>query len=93
MKMIRVAHNDKLLIKQLNQATNLGNGLQISNETQNRKDIVVGIVVDCMERDKIGSKVFFPLYSALPLSYEGENYLVINVEDVLVIEVNDTTNS
>ena len=91
--MIRVAHNDKLLIKQINQATNLGNGLQISNETQNRKDIVAGIIVDCMEEDKVGKKVFFPLYSALPLSYEGENYLVINVEDVLVIEVNDTTNS
>ena len=76
-------------MKQLNQSTNLGNGLQISNETQNRKDIVVGIIVDCMEENKIGKKIFFPLYSALPLSYEGENYLVIDTDDVLVIEVND----
>jgi co-chaperonin GroES (HSP10) len=87
--MIRVAHANKLLVKQLNQNTNLGNGLQISNETQNRKDIVVGIIVDCMEENKIGKKIFFPLYSALPLSYEGENYLVIDTDDVLVIEVND----
>jgi len=87
--MIRVAHANKLLVKQLNQSTNLGNGLQISNETQNRKDIVVGIIVDCMEENKIGKKIFFPLYSALPLSYEGENYLVIDTDDVLVIEVND----
>jgi co-chaperonin GroES (HSP10) len=87
--MIRVAHANKLLVKQLNQSTNLGNGLQISNETQNRKDVVVGIIVDCMEENKIGKKIFFPLYSALPLSYEGENYLVIDTDDVLVIEVND----
>lgn len=87
--MIRVAHANKLLVKQLNQSTNLGNGLQISNETQNRKDIVVGIIIDCMEENKIGKKIFFPLYSALPLSYEGENYLVIDTDDVLVIEVND----
>lgn len=87
--MIRVAHANKLLVKQLNQSTNLGNGLQISNETQNRKDIVVGIVVDALETVWNGRKIFFPLYSALPLSYEGENYLVIDTEDVLVMELND----
>lgn len=87
--MIRVAHRNKLLVKQINQNTNLGNGLQISNETQNRKDIVVGIVVDALETVWNGRKIFFPLYSALPLSYEGENYLVIDTDDVLVMELND----
>lgn len=87
--MIRVAHRNKLLVKQINQNTNLGNGLQISNETQNRKDIVVGIVVDALETVWNGRKIFFPLYSALPLSYEGENYLVIDIDDVLVMELND----
>lgn len=87
--MIKVAHRNKLLVKQINQNTNLGNGLQISNETQNRKDIVVGIVVDALETVWNGRKIFFPLYSALPLSYEGENYLVIDTEDVLVMELND----
>ena len=87
--MIKVAHRNKLLVKQINQNTNLGNGLQISNETQNRKDIVVGIVVDALETVWNGRKIFFPLYSALPLSYEGENYLVIDTDDVLVMELND----
>ena len=87
--MIKVAHRNKLLVKQINQNTNLGNGLQISNETQNRKDIVVGIVVDALETVWNGRKIFFPLYSALPLSYEGENYLVIDIDDVLVMELND----
>lgn len=88
--MIRVANENKLLVKQLNQATNLGNGLQISNETQNRKDIVVGMVVNAMMAKWENKKVFFPLYSALPLSYEGENYLVVDTQDVLVIEVDDS---
>ena len=85
--MIKVAHANKLLVKQINQSTNLGNGLQISNETQNRKDVVVGIVVDSKDPEWKDSKVFFPLYSGLPLSYEGENYLIIDVQDVLVFEV------
>jgi co-chaperonin GroES (HSP10) len=89
--MIRVAHANKLLVKQLNQNTNLGNGLQISNETQNRKDVVVGIIVDTKDKELMGNKVFFPLYSALPLSYDGENYLVIDVQDVLAID--DSTDS
>lgn len=85
--MIKVAHANKLLVKQINQSTNLGNGLQISNETQNRKDVVVGIVVDTKDPEWKDAKVFFPLYSGLPLSYEGENYLIIDVQDVLVFEV------
>lgn len=84
--MIKVAHKNKLLIKKLDQETNLGNGLQISNETQNRKDIVVGLVINTLDSVFEGKKVFFPLYSALPLSYEGENYLVVDIDDILVIE-------
>lgn len=87
--MLKVAHKNKLLIKKLDQETNLGNGLQISNETQNRKDIVVGIVIDTLDSAFEAKKVFFPLYSALPLSYEGENYLVIDTDDVLAIEVEE----
>lgn len=89
--MVKVAHANKLLVKQLNQSTNLGNGLQISNETQNRKDVVVGIVVDTKDGEFVNKKVFFPLYSALPLSFDGENYLVIDVQDVLAID--DSTDS
>lgn len=87
--MIKVAHKNKLLIKKLDQETNLGNGLQISNETQNRKDIVVGLVINTLDSVFEDKKVFFPLYSALPLSYEGENYLVVDVDDILVIEINE----
>lgn len=91
--MIRVAQDNKVLVKQINTTTSLGNGLQISNETQNRKDVIVGIVIDSVQENKIGKKIFFPLYSALPLSYEGENYLVVDIQDILVIEIDDPTNS
>ena len=84
--MIRVANSNKLLVKQLNQSTSLGNGLQISNETQNRKDVIIGIIVDTKDADMMNKKIFFPLYAALPLSYEGENYLVVDTQDVLAID-------
>lgn len=89
--MIRVANDNKLIVKQINQMTNLGNGLQISNETQNRKDVIVGIVVSSTMAKWENKKIYFPLYSALPLSYEGENYLVIDTADVLAID--DSSNN
>ena len=90
--MIKVAQDNKVLVKQVEKTTSLGNGLQISNETQNRKDVIVGIVIDSVQVNKIGKKIFFPLYSALPLSYEGENYLVVDIQDILAIELDDPTN-
>lgn len=90
--MIKVAQDNKVLVKQVEKTTSLGNGLQISNETQNRKDVIVGIVIDSGQVNKIGKKIFFPLYSALPLSYEGENYLVVDTQDILAIELDDPTN-
>jgi co-chaperonin GroES (HSP10) len=91
--MIKVAQDNKVLVKQVEKTTSLGNGLQISNETQNRKDVIVGIVIDSVQVNKIGKKIFFPLYSALPLSYEGENYLVVDTQDILAIELDDPTNN
>lgn len=91
--MIKVAQDNKVLVKQVEKTTSLGNGLQISNETQNRKDVIVGIVVDSAQVNKIGRKIFFPLYSALPLSYEGENYLVVDTQDILAFEINDPANN
>lgn len=91
--MIKVAQDNKVLVKQVEKTTSLGNGLQISNETQNRKDVIVGIVIDSVQVNKIGKKIFFPLYSALPLSYEGENYLVVDIQDILAIEIDDPTNN
>jgi co-chaperonin GroES (HSP10) len=89
--MIKVAQENKLLIKQIIQDAHLGNGLSISRETQNRKDIITGTVIDTKHEELMGKKVFFPLYASLPFAHEGENYLVVDLQDILVID--DSPNS
>lgn len=80
--MIKVTKGN-ILVKPIVGATELGNGLQINNETQSRKDIVTGLVIDGEYKDTV---VYFPLYAASTLMYEGENYLVLNVQDILAID-------
>ena len=89
MKAIRVTQG-KVLVKPTVQMTSLGNGLQINNETQSRKDIVTGIVKDGKYKD---SMIYFPLYAASPLTYEGNSYYIIDEQDVLAIECDDSTNN
>jgi len=81
--MIKVTKG-KVLIKQLDSQTNLGNGLSITNETQSRKDVVRGEVID--GEYEIGTVVFFPLYASLPISYEGINYLIVDIGDILAYD-------
>ncbi len=80
--MIKVTKGN-VLIEPITQATNLGNGLQINNETQSRKDIVTGLVIDGSYKDAV---VYFPLYAASPLTYNGINYLILNEQDILAID-------
>jgi len=89
MKAIHVVQG-KLLVKPVVQATSLGNGLQINNETQSRKDIATGLVVDGKYKD---SMVYFPLYSASPLTYEGVSYLILDEQDILAYECDDSINN
>lgn len=84
--MIRVANDNKLLVEPMNSSTNLGNGLQINNETQNRKDIIKGKVISSRLGRWENKIVYFPLYSALPFSHDGNNYMVVDISDVLIEE-------
>lgn len=86
--MIKVTKN-KILVQQLDTQTELGNGLSITNETQSRKDIVKGLVVACAEPEYEMDVVYFPLYAALPLSYDGVNYLIVDVADILAYDSKD----
>ena len=83
--MIKVTKGN-VLIEPTTQATNLGNGLQINNETQSRKDVVTGIVIDGEYKDAV---VYFPLYAASPLTYNGINYLILNEQDILAYDSAD----
>lgn len=89
--MIKVNKN-KILVQQMDTQTELGNGLSITNETQSRKDVIKGKVIvknyelyDISENDV----VYFPLYAALPLSYKGTNYLIVDMADVLAYDSED----
>lgn len=83
--MIKVTKGN-VLIEPTTQATNLGNGLQINNETQSRKDVVTGRVIDGEYKDAV---VYFPLYAASPLTYNGINYLILNEQDILAYDSTD----
>ena len=89
--MIKVTAN-KILVQQLDTQTELGNGLSITNETQSRKDIVNGLVIET--GPEVGPikdcVVYFPLYAALPLSYKGVNYLIVDMDDVLAYDSKDS---
>lgn len=90
MKAIHVVQG-KVLVEPQISSTSLGNGLQINNETQSRKDIISGLVVDGKYKD---SMIYFPLYAANPLTYEGKSYLILDEQDILAIEYdNDSTNN
>ena len=80
----------KCLVEPVTQMTSLGNGLQINNETQSRKDVIAGIVIDGEYKD---STIYFPLYSASPLIYEGKSYLILDALDILAIEYDDSKDS
>lgn len=75
--------NKKLLVQPRTSMTSLGNGIQINNETQSRKDIVSGTVIDGELKGKI---IYYPLYAANPVSYEGSNYAILDMDDVLAYE-------
>ena len=89
MKTIHVTEG-KVLVEPVVQNTNLGNGLQINNETQSRKDIISGIIKD---GKYLGSMVYFPLYAANTLMYEGTNYLILDEKDILAIESDNPKNN
>lgn len=88
MKTIHVTEG-KVLVEPNITSTSLGNGLQINNETQSRKDIATGKVIDGKYE---GAMVYFPLYAANTLMYEGINYLILDERDILAIE-NDSTDN
>jgi co-chaperonin GroES (HSP10) len=67
----------------------LANGLTVK-ETRGKRDIVIGKVISgdyspdfpCAD----GYHVWFPLYAANPITVEGNNYLVVHQDDIIMVE-------
>lgn len=80
------------LVKLKSSEASLGNGLVVNTETQNRKDIVYGEVQDSHEFKK-QDIIYFPLYAASKLSYMGEDYYIVNNDDIIAYEVTNDTDT
>ena len=80
------------VVELASQTTVLDNGLAINNETQSRKDIVTGTVIKTNNPDlKDGELIYFPLYAANMVTFQGKTLYVVDNRDVLLVD--DTINS
>ena len=77
--------NNNTLVKLEKQSTTLGNGLNINNETQNRKDIVTGTVVQTTDTT-ISGVIWFPLYAASMITTSEGEFYIINNADILAVD-------
>lgn len=77
--------NNNTLIKLEKQFTTLGNGLNINNETQNRKDIVTGTVVQSTDSN-IKGIAYFPMYAASIITTSEGEFYIVNNEDILALD-------
>lgn len=77
--------NNNTLIKLEKQSTTLGNGLSVNNETQNRKDIVTGTVVQSTD-PKIHGIAYFPMYAASIITTSEGEFYIINNADILALD-------
>jgi co-chaperonin GroES (HSP10) len=78
--------NENVLVK-MNETSTMDNGIQIQ-ETRGKRDIVSGVVVNCDEQTGITlwSKIYFPYYAAISFNLKGEELWIVNVNDVIMIE-------
>jgi co-chaperonin GroES (HSP10) len=78
--------NKNLLIR-INETATMDNGIQIQ-ETRGKRDVVSGIIIDSDPKLELNilSKVYFPFYSAIAVTYKGEDLWIVNYQDVIIID-------
>jgi co-chaperonin GroES (HSP10) len=85
--------NNFYLIKLKEENKILSNGISVK-ETRGKRDIVVGEVVKAprdMTRTTVaneGNLVWFPLYSANSIVYDGDTLLIVQADDIIMVDVN-----
>ena len=79
--------NKKVLISIKDDKRILANGMAIQ-EQRGKKDIVYGIVELAQASLKIPPRayVWFPMYAALPVNLAGNQYVIVDYEDIYLIE-------
>ena len=67
----------------------LSNGLTVK-ETRGKRDIVIGKVIHGDYSHEFpcsnGYHVWFPLYAANPITVDGNDYLVVHQDDIIMVE-------
>lgn len=75
--------NNNVIVKNETQKTNNG---EFFYSHQNNNDLQTAIVVSsCNEKIKGENKVIFFKYSACPYTLNGENFYIVNADDILAI--------
>lgn len=82
--------NNNTLIKVNENTMALSNGLNVHNETQNRKDIVKGLIVQSTD-PTIKGTAYFPLYAASIITTSEGEFYIVNNSDIMAID--DWTNN
>ena len=82
-----VMKNRNLLVIMMEETRTFDNGLN-AKEVRGKRDIVTGVIQCSPAELKISAQslCWFPIYAAQTLLYNGQNYLVVPFDDVIMIE-------
>ena len=81
----------KILVKKSSNSEKFANGLTVKRTVTSRRDIHSGNVVALgtslfdSEVVHIGDLVFFPAYAAQSIAVDGEDYLVLQLDDIDIV--------
>ena len=79
--------NGYILTKVYTKDETLANGIKFQ-DTRGKRDIISATCLLAEDKYKIPEHalVYFPLYAALDFKLDGENYLLVNFDDVILVE-------
>lgn len=87
MKEFYTPKNGFIVLKLFVENEVLANGIKLQ-DTRGKRDIVAGSCLLAEEKYKIPNRAlcWFPIYAASPIKLNGENYLIVPFEDIMLIE-------
>lgn len=79
--------NGYVIIRPVQDKETLANGIKFQ-DTRGKRDIICGTCMLAEEKFKIPQRalVWFPVYAASPIKLEGETFLILPFDDVMLIE-------
>lgn len=81
--------NNMVIIKKLEEEVKSKSGIILAPSAEGRERNDLGEVVavaDCINELTIGDKVIYSKYAGSSLKQDGENYLIISIDDILAVK-------